>query len=121
MSLGPAGTIHASLADYARYMLAHIDGERGVQGLLSATTFQFLHAPFAGQNYGMGWGVDNSTPAIGTVLEHTGSNLKWLVQVGLIPDLDIGLLVVTNAGGDGAQAAADAMGNLMAQRIMASP
>ena len=119
-ALGPAGTIHASLSDYAKYMLAHINGERGEPGLLTAATFQFLHAPYAGQNYGMGWGVDNSSPDLGAILEHTGSNTRWLAQVGLVPALEIGVLVVTNAGGDAAQVAVDAMSNLMAQRILAS-
>jgi D-alanyl-D-alanine carboxypeptidase len=121
LSMGPAGTIHASLADYALYMLAHIDGERGVSGLLNATTFQYLHAPFGGENYGMGWEVDNSTPQIGAVLEHGGSNNRWRAQVGLVPGMEIGIMVVTNAAGDKAQSAVDAMGTIMALRVMASP
>ena len=68
----------------------------------------------------MGWGVDTGSPELGAILEHTGSNNRWLAQVGLVPALEMGLLVVTNAGGDKAQAAADAVGNLMVQRIMAS-
>ena len=42
-------------------------------------------------------------------------------QVGLLPALDVGVLVVTNAAGDKAQSAVDAMGTLIVQRVMASP
>ena len=100
--------------------IVFIDGERGAPGLLMPATFQFLHAPLAGKNYGMGWGVDSSNAQIGAVLEHTGSNTNWLAQVGLIPALEFGVLVVTNAGGAKAQAAVDAMGDLIAQRFIAS-
>jgi D-alanyl-D-alanine carboxypeptidase len=120
-AVGPAGTVHASLRDYAKYMLAHINGELGQPELLTADSYRFLHAPFEGKDYGMGWGVDNSIPAIGAILEHTGSNLRWIAQVGLVPQMGIGVLVVTNAAGNKAQQAVDAMGNLMFQRIMASP
>ena len=119
-ALGPAGTMHSSLSDYARYMLAHLAGERGEPGLLTASTFQFLHAPFDGVDYGMGWEVNNSFADIGPIFQHAGSNLRWLAQVGLAPGLDIGVLVVTNAAGNEAQAAVDALGNLMVLRILAS-
>jgi CubicO group peptidase (beta-lactamase class C family) len=120
LSIGPAGTIHTSLADYALYMMAHIAGARSEPGLLTAATYQFLHAPFGGENYAMGWEVDNAPGNI-TILNHGGSNLRWRAQVGLIPELDIGVLTVTNAAGDKAQSAVDAMGDIIVQRVMASP
>jgi hypothetical protein len=38
-----------------------------------------------------------------------------------VPGMEIGIMVVTNAAGDKAQSAVDAMGTIMALRVMASP
>ena len=120
-ALGPAGTVHGTLTDVAAYMQAHIAGERGMPGLLTVDTFRFLHAPFAGQPYGMGWNVDDSDAAeAGVVLQHGGSNDRWFARVALAPELELGLLIVTNAGGQTATDAIDELGDLMIERLLGS-
>lgn len=119
-SLGPAGTAHTTLADIALYMLAHIEGERGVPGIVTAPGFQFLHAPFNGTDYGMGWEIISHDPSLGVVLNHDGSNGRWFAGVGLFPALDIGAFAVTNAGGVQAETALQELGDLIVQRIAAS-
>jgi CubicO group peptidase (beta-lactamase class C family) len=120
-AIGPAGTVHASLEDLARYMQSHINGERGIPGPVTAATFQFLHSPSGGWPYGMGWNVDDSDEGtMGPTLQHGGSNDRWFARIALAPGLDIGLLIVTNAGGAQADEAIDELGDLMIERIRAS-
>jgi CubicO group peptidase (beta-lactamase class C family) len=120
VALGPAGTVHTTLQDYANFMLAHIAGARGVPGIVSASGFEMLHAPVAGGS-ALGWGF---TPfadwARGPVLSHSGSNARWYTVVRLAPALDAGLLVAVNAGNTRAEAAIDSVGDLILERFEAS-
>jgi CubicO group peptidase (beta-lactamase class C family) len=104
-ALGPAGTVHASLADYARFMAAHLAGARGeAGGLLLPATFAMLHTPAAGSDYAFGWGVTDRDWAGGRVLQHAGSNTMWYATVWVAPERDLALFAVSNAAGDpGAQ------------------
>jgi D-alanyl-D-alanine carboxypeptidase len=43
--LAPAGDVHMSVADYARFLPAHLRGLRGRVGLLEAATVKRLHLP----------------------------------------------------------------------------
>jgi len=121
IALGPAGTVHGTLADLARYMQSHIDGERGMPGLITAESYRFLHSPFEGRPYGMGWNVDDTdADEAGVVLQHGGSNNRWFARVALAPELELGLLIVTNAGGQTASDAIDELGDLMIDRLLDS-
>jgi CubicO group peptidase (beta-lactamase class C family) len=106
--LGPAGTVHCSGADYARYMIEQLAGAAGVDGLVSAASFQVLHTPPAGSVYAMGWGVGARGWAGGRVLNHHGSNTMWWASVWLAPERGLGLFAAVNAGGDDAFKGADA-------------
>ncbi len=120
-ALGPAGTVHTTLSDYAQYMFAHIEGERGIPGLVTAETFQFLHTPVRNSSYALGWEIDDSLPwAEGPVISHSGSNLRWWANAGLVPGLNVGVLMVTNAANDAAQDGSDELGQLLVQRILNS-
>ena len=44
---GPAGSIHTTLADWARFVAAHLRGERGDESYLESATWQRLHSPEA--------------------------------------------------------------------------
>lgn len=113
---GPAGTIHATLRDYALFMLAHIEGARGIDSFLTAATFQTLHTAIDSGS-ALGWGViqDRSGPGV-IDLVHDGSNQRWYASVRLIPELNIGALYVVNAGGDLAGAAIEALDDLLEER-----
>jgi len=120
-SVGPAGTVHTTLSDYARYMFAHIEGELGMPGLVSAASFQFLHAPVGSHSYALGWDNDLSQPwSNGPLLVHQGSNLKWLASVGLVPGLNAGVLIVSNAANDDTVDAMDEMARQVVDRVLAS-
>ena len=97
--LGPAGTVHATLDDYARFLAAHLEGARGKDGIVTAETFGTLHTPPDGGHYAMGWIVVNRGWAGGRVLSHDGSNTMWYASVWLAPKKDMAFFAVTNAGG----------------------
>jgi CubicO group peptidase (beta-lactamase class C family) len=108
-ALGPAGTVHTTLADYARFMAAHLAGARGNSGgLLSAATFATLHTPAPASNYAFGWGVAQRDWAGGTVLQHSGSNTMWYATVWIAPERNLAMFAVTNAAGDAGPPGTDA-------------
>jgi CubicO group peptidase (beta-lactamase class C family) len=97
-ALGPAGTVHATLEDWARFVLAHLQDE----------TLASLHEPRdeAG-TYGLGWLTVERKWAKGRVLTHSGSNGRWFCTVWAAPETGVALLAVCNQGGPKAQAACD--------------
>ncbi|MBT8080505.1 MAG: beta-lactamase family protein [Gammaproteobacteria bacterium] len=114
---GPAGTVHATMQDYARFMIAHINGANGIGGLVSAETFAMLHTPLA-DGSALGWGVTGDPDEPGLInLVHAGSNLRWYAKVRLVPELNVGALFVVNAGGDLAAAAIDSLESLLEERF----
>ena len=120
LSVGPAGRVHTTLDDYARFMQAHIAGARGVPGLISAASFQTLHTSVAA-NYALGWSTP-TFPDLGVPgLSHGGSTGRWFSLVALAPTLDHGVMVVTNGGGERGAAAISALEQLMVRRVMATP
>ncbi|MGE5611088.1 MAG: serine hydrolase domain-containing protein [Bacillota bacterium] len=100
-ALSPAGGVHCSLGDLARYALAHLQGERN-GGLLQAGTFRKLHIAPEGGDYACGWGCVQN-PSAGRVLCHAGSNGDWYVFMCLAPEKNLLLIVGTNIGGDRAE------------------
>lgn len=119
-TMGPAGTMHATLADYGQFMIAHIAGARGTPGLLTAETFADIQSPVSGGS-ALGWGVSEFEDwAQGPMLTHDGSNLRWYSVVRLAPALNAGVMIVTNAGPGRAQAAIDSLDDLILERFEAS-
>jgi len=119
-SVGPAGKVHTTLEDYARFMQAHIAGARGVSGLLQAESFKILQRAVI-DNYALGWNTQ-TFPTLGAAgVSHGGTTGRWFSLVWLAPTLDEGLMVATNGGGERGAAVVQAIEALMAQRIAASP
>lgn len=102
--VGPAGTVHTTLADWARFISAHLRGERGDESYLKAETWKRLHSPPAsGWSYSPGWVVSEQEWAGGVLLSHLGSNTYWVSQVSVAPKKDFAVLIVTNLGDDAAE------------------
>lgn len=103
----PAGaTMKMSLADWSKFVLDQMAGERGAGKLLSQQGYRFLHAPQGESSAALGWGVKSNWPAHAPMrlLMHAGSNGYWNALVALAPDTQSGVLVVANAGeGTGAE------------------
>jgi len=102
---GPAGSIHTTLPDWARFVAAHLRGERGDQHYLSSATWQRLHSPGGiDWGYSPGWVVTEQEWAGGKVLRHLGSNGFWLAEATLAPRENVAILIVTNVSDDAVEA-----------------
>lgn len=93
--LGPAGRLHMTLADLARWGQEHLRGEMGRDGVVSAASFQRLHrAPVDGADYALGWAIRPTGRQ--RILWHNGSNTMWYAIVGFDADENLGVALVTN-------------------------
>ncbi|MEK7467021.1 MAG: serine hydrolase domain-containing protein [Planctomycetota bacterium] len=115
VAIGPAGIVHMSLADWSRFLAAHLSGARGslVKGadgkpFLKPDSWKKLHTPPA-DGYAMGWSVSTRPWAkgdkdgdTGRVLTHNGSNTMWFCVTWLAPEKGFAVLVTCNTGGDSA-------------------
>lgn len=104
--IGPAATVHCTLADWAKFVAFHLSSGKSNPGLLKPESFDKLHTSTDGQ-YAMGWLTADRPWAGGTALTHAGSNTMWYCVAWLAPKKNFAVLVMTNQGGDGASKAAD--------------
>jgi CubicO group peptidase (beta-lactamase class C family) len=105
--MGPAGTVHCSTPDWARFAGLHLAGAQGHGKLLKVSTFRALQTPPAGFEYAGGWVACERTWAGGRALCHSGSNNAWFATVWLAPARNFAILAATNQGGTVAQTAVD--------------
>lgn len=97
--IAPAGEVHLSLADWARFAIDQMAGEKGRGRLLKAETYRYLHTAHDGDVYGIGWGVRSAVDGLnGRFLTHAGSNGYWYARIVLVPDRESGLLITANTG-----------------------
>jgi CubicO group peptidase (beta-lactamase class C family) len=121
VALGPAGTVHTTMADYSNFMIMHINGARGIGGLVTAQSFEYLHSPPFGSYYAIGWIFQNEPNGGGRVLLHLGSNNLWVAKVRLMPDIEAGIFLVVNASNTDAQQAIATLEGQITERILATP
>jgi CubicO group peptidase (beta-lactamase class C family) len=119
-AIGPAGTVHISMADLALYALAHLEGAQGNGGLLEHESFERLHTAAPGTAYAKGWGLAEQPWTGGVALAHTGSNNRWYARLWLAPERDFGFFTVTNAAGDPGEDGTDAAAVLLIERFGAA-
>lgn len=105
--LAPAGTVHSSLKDWAKFIADQLRGARGERALLKPDTYKKLHTPPFGGEYALGWGVAQRAWGGGTVFTHAGSNTMNFAVVWVAPQRDFAVLVSTNQGGEAARKACD--------------
>ncbi len=98
--IGPAGTVHMTMADLARYGYEHLLGDKGEGALLSAKTYSELHRPFL-ENYAYGWVIVEEPWADGRMFWHNGSNTMWYALLMVLPEKNAVLVFVTNDGSIG--------------------
>ena len=106
-AIGPAGTVHCRITDWAAFVKAHLDGARGRPTPLAVTDWKRLHTPPFGGTYALGWGTPERGWAGGTALTHAGSNGMNYAVVWLAPTRDFAVVVCTNTGADAAPKACD--------------
>ena len=112
--LGPAGTVHISLEDWAKFCLSHAltepekdaDSETSAAKaaaklrLVAQSNLDFMHAPLKdakgdGFDYALGWNVVERQWG-GTVFAHSGSNNHWTAIVWISPENKSVYLAATN-------------------------
>lgn len=110
-AISPAGRVHCSLDDLARYAMLHL---QRTNALLKPETMARLHAVPDGveikkvmDNYGCGWVRMKRSWAGGPVLWHNGSNTMWYLVMWLAPEKDFCVIAVTNIAGNEAEKACD--------------
>jgi CubicO group peptidase (beta-lactamase class C family) len=117
-AIGPGGTVHATLADWAKFVAAHLKRDTK---LLKPETYAKLHEPAEGdgKEYAMGWGVAERDWGGGRVLTHSGSNTMWYCVVWMAPKKDFAVLVAANQGKDKAAKACDEAASAMIRALLA--
>jgi len=112
-TVGAAGGIYSSVNDLSKWMLMHLnDGKYGEAlnlQLISAQNHNEMWRPhtFLGFNvkpnpqnrvhfnaYGLGWGINDLNGYV--VMNHTGGLPGMLSKTTLIPELNLGVVVLTN-------------------------
>ena len=107
--MGPAGRVHCTLQDWAKFIADHLRGRRRAPSLLrSSYSYQRLHTPPFGGAYALGWWVTKRQWGGGTVLHHSGSNTMNFATVWVAPRRNFAVLVCINQGGGIASRASDA-------------
>jgi CubicO group peptidase (beta-lactamase class C family) len=111
LSLGPAGTLHCGLRDWARFLVLHARGERGETTLLPTldrATFDILHTPFPGEpSYALGLAVTEPVWAKGRVFMHEGSNDLWTALQIVVPPRKLVFVGATNAATEAGEGAVE--------------
>jgi CubicO group peptidase (beta-lactamase class C family) len=118
-ALGPAGTAHMSVLDFATWAAWNAGGARRGPALVRPQTLARIQrghidtgkipdakpgTPSEGR-YAMGWGVVKWPAMKNPVLQHNGSNSMNLAKVLIDPAADLAVTVVTNFPGPKAEAA----------------
>jgi CubicO group peptidase (beta-lactamase class C family) len=119
-SLGPAGTVHCTLEDYALFAADHLKGAAGKPALLKKETYAELHRPSPGSPYACGWAIEDHKWAAGTAYVHDGSNTSNYFTAKLSPARQFGILVCTNEGGESATQGVHALCQVIAEAWAAS-
>ena len=105
--MAPAGEVHCSITDWAKFIAETMHCAQGKPTLVSAETFAELIKPMPGQDYAGGWMITERPWAGGLALTHAGSNTTWYCNVWIAPKKDFAVLIATNDGAEGVDQAAD--------------
>lgn len=104
-AIAPAGTLHLSILDWARFIAAHTRAGAG-DLLASPRIFTVLHTSL-GDDYALGWVVTQRPWATGNVLMHNGTNGHWIAFVWASPEDGTAFLAACNAADSRGAAACD--------------
>jgi CubicO group peptidase (beta-lactamase class C family) len=97
----PAGFLISSAEDMAHYLIAQMNGGAyGDSQIVSPAGIAALHTPGAMMSpttsYGMGWVIDHQPQA--TRFEHNGDTSNFYSNMLVLPDQQIGIVVLINIG-----------------------
>ncbi len=104
--LGPAGTVHATLGDWAKFIALHLK-HHSAERVIENQTIDQLHRSKSQDRYAMGWISVPREWAHGHALTHTGSNTMWMAVVWMAPARNLAFLAAANSGQKAAGKACD--------------
>jgi CubicO group peptidase (beta-lactamase class C family) len=132
--IGPAGTAHMSVLDFATWAAWNAgEGKRGPR-LVQPDMLRKLHTPVidmpskpdapvgtpSAGSYGFGWVTITPPFADEPFLFHGGSNEMNVAYIMLQPKRDFGIVMMTNVGGRKADQAMQALGEALYKRFHAA-
>jgi len=103
--IAPAGDVHMSMEDLARFLRAHLVALRGTDSIVKTATAKEMHTKRT--RSGLGFGVAK-VGEIEPVSTYTGSAGTFLTLIAIAPRHDLVVAVSANAADAGADAAARA-------------
>lgn len=90
--MAPAGGVHATIADWSKFIADQLKGSRGERALLQPDTYQKSHTPPFGGDYALGWLIADRGWGGGTVYNHNGSSNMDYATVWVAPQRDFAFL-----------------------------
>ena len=118
-AIGPAGTVHCSLLDLAKYAAFHLAGHHADTPLLPRDVMRKLHTAVPDNgNYAYGWNESTRPWANGLTLSHAGSNVQWYSVIWIVRHRDFAVAALSNIAAasnpnPGALAADQAVGRMI--------
>ena len=101
--IGPAGSVHCSLKDIARYIAMHSAREVGPV-LKNKETFEFLHTAIPDNgDYARGWIVTQTGWSQGPAISHDGSNTMNHCSLWIAPERKAAVAAFTNCAEKGSE------------------
>ncbi len=98
--MGPAGSVHCSMADWGKFLADQMRGGSGKRALLPPSIYAAMQTPPPGSDYAFGWRVVPRGWAHGNMLSHAGSNTINYAACWLGPAVGYGVIVCSNEGGE---------------------
>ena len=91
--IAPSGDLSMSIEDYAKFVQAHLQGVRGKDNALQASTYEYIH--YGQENYAMGWTrlFRNETH----ISTHDGSAGTFYSHTSIFKEKDLAFIIFVNA------------------------
>lgn len=106
-AIAPAGTLHMTVADWARFLAVHLGGPLPEALAALGPLLPDLQRPSpTPPGEALGW-VTARRPWGGRVLNHAGSNTRWYCVAWLAPERGFGVVAAANQGGGAATKGCD--------------
>lgn len=105
--MGPAGRVHCTIQDWAKFIQDQLRGARGEPALLKPESYRTLHKVHFGGDYALGWIVTERSWGGGKVLNHAGDNTMNFANVWIAPKRDFAIIACVNQSGKAAFEATD--------------
>ena len=116
---GPAGSVHVSIADWAKFIQLWFPNSE--PKILDREALNTLITPRSGEYYAAGWLVIDGFWAAGIALQHSGSNTFWYSDLWVAPNRERAYLAVANSAEFDSDQTSDMLDSITSSLIDHSP